>query len=86
MRSKVEACLEVIRPILNADEGDVELVDVDEENGIVSVRLVGACGTCPISTETLKGGIERIMRDRVDGVVEVRDVGAAEAAIDGAIW
>ena len=83
MRAKVEACIEVIRPALQADLGDIELVDVDESTGVVSVRLVGACGTCPISTQTLKGGIERIMRDRVDGVTEVIDVGAAELAIDG---
>ncbi|MEO6570778.1 MAG: NifU family protein [Ilumatobacteraceae bacterium] len=81
MRAQVEACLEVIRPALQADNGDVELVDVDEVNGIVTVRLVGACGTCPVSTQTLKGGIERIMRDRVDGVTEVVDVADAEAAV-----
>jgi hypothetical protein len=54
------------------------LHDVDEVSGIVSVELVGACGTCPASTQTLKAGIERIMRDRVDGVTEV--VNVAEAA------
>ena len=74
MRAQVEACIEVIRPALQADNGDIELVDVDEETGVVSVRLVGACGTCPVSTQTLKGGIERIMRDRVDGVTEVVNV------------
>ncbi len=85
MRQQVEACIEVIRPALQADNGDVELVDVDEETGVVTVRLVGACGTCPVSTQTLKGGIERIMRDRVDGVTEVVDVGVAEAAIDSGV-
>ena len=45
--------------------------DVNEETGVVTVTLVGACGTCPASTQTLKAGIERIMRDRVDGVTEV---------------
>lgn len=83
MRSQVEACIEIIRPALQADQGDVELIDVDEESGVVSVRLVGACGTCPVSTQTLKGGIERILRDRVDGVTEVIDVSQAELAIDG---
>ncbi|HWL41440.1 MAG TPA: NifU family protein [Ilumatobacter sp.] len=82
MRAAVEACIEVIRPALQADQGDIELVDVDEATGIVKVRLVGACGTCPVSTQTLKGGIERIMRDRVDGVTEVIDVSEAENAID----
>ena len=74
MRAQVEACIEVIRPALQADHGDIELIDVDEATGIVKVRLVGACGTCPVSTQTLKGGIERIMRDRVDGVTQVVDL------------
>jgi Fe-S cluster biogenesis protein NfuA len=78
MREQVEATIEVIRPALQADGGDIVLLDVDEVNGIVSVELVGACGTCPASTSTLKAGIERIMRDRVDGVTEV--VNVAEAA------
>jgi Fe-S cluster biogenesis protein NfuA len=71
MRTQVEECIEVIRPALQADGGDIELVDVDEGTGVVSVNLIGACGTCPVSTQTLKAGIERIMRDRVDGVTEV---------------
>lgn len=81
MRSKVEATIEVIRPALQADGGDIELVDVDEVTGVVTVRLVGACGTCPVSSETLKGGVERIMRDRIDGVTEVIDLSQAENAI-----
>ncbi|MDA2944111.1 MAG: NifU family protein [Actinomycetota bacterium] len=81
MLEQIKATIEVIRPALQADGGDIELVGVDVETGIVSVRLVGACGTCPVSTQTLKGGIERIMRDRVDGVTEVVDVGAAESVI-----
>lgn len=71
MRAQVEECIEVIRPALQADGGDIELRDVDELTGIIQVSLVGACGTCPASTQTLKAGIERIMRDRVDGVTEV---------------
>ncbi len=85
MRSQVEACIEVIRPALQADHGDIELIDVDETTGVVTVRLIGACGTCPVSTQTLKGGIERIMRDRVDGVTEVINVADAEAAIDSVV-
>ena len=81
MLEKVLATIEVIRPVLQADGGDVELVGVDEETGVVSVRLIGACGTCPVSTQTLKGGIERIMRDGVDGVTEVVDDAAAENVI-----
>lgn len=71
MRKQVEETIEVIRPALQADGGDMVLRDVDEQTGIVTVTLVGACGTCPASTQTLKAGIERIMRDRVDGVTEV---------------
>ena len=71
MRAQVERTIEVLRPALQADGGDMVLKDVDEGTGVVTVELVGACGTCPVSTGTLKAGIERIMRDRVDGVTEV---------------
>ena len=63
--------IEVIRPALQADGGDIVLKEVDEDAGKVTVELVGACGTCPISTQTMKAGIERILRDRVEGVTEV---------------
>jgi Fe-S cluster biogenesis protein NfuA len=71
MRALVEATIDVIRPALQADGGDIVLRDVDEATGIVYVTMLGACGTCPSSTVTLKAGVERIMRDRVDGVTEV---------------
>lgn len=71
MRTQVEETIEVIRPALQADGGDIVLKEVDESTGIVTVNLVGSCGTCPASDQTLKAGIERIMRDRVDGVTEV---------------
>ncbi len=74
MRAQVAATIDIIRPALQADGGDVVLKEVDEATGIVYVTLVGACGTCPSSTVTLKAGIERIMRDRVDGVTEVVNV------------
>jgi Fe-S cluster biogenesis protein NfuA len=74
MRVQVEETIEVIRPALQADGGDIVLRDVNETTGVVSVTLVGACGTCPTSTQTLKAGIERIMRDRIDGVTEVINV------------
>lgn len=74
MRAQVEETIEVIRPALQADGGDIVLRDVDEASGIISVSLVGACGTCPASTLTLKAGIERIMKDRIDGVTEVVNV------------
>lgn len=74
MRAQVEETIEVIRPALQADGGDIVLRDVNEDTGVVSVTLVGACSTCPASTQTLKAGIERIMRDRIDGVTEVINV------------
>ena len=80
MREQVEATIEVIRPALQADGGDIVLHDVDETTGIVSVELIGACAGCPSSTQTLKAGVERIMRDRVDGVTEVVDIAAGAAA------
>jgi Fe-S cluster biogenesis protein NfuA len=75
MRSEVEKVIEVIRPAIQADNGDIVLHDVDEDAGIVSVELVGACVSCPASTQTLKAGIERILKDRVEGVTEVVNVG-----------
>jgi len=69
MREKVEEVLTQIRPMLEADGGGVELVDVEE--GVVTVRLLGACGGCPMSTMTLQGGIERILKEQVPEVKEV---------------
>ncbi len=73
LKKKVETTLASIRPYLQADGGDVELVDVNEE-GIVSVRLTGACGGCPMSTMTLKMGIERTLREQVPEVQSVETV------------
>ena len=64
MREKVEAALAKVRPMLQADGGDVELVDVTE-NGIVKVRLTGRCQGCPMSKMTLKNGVERIVLKEV---------------------
>ena len=69
MNEKVKAALDLIRPSLQADGGDVELVDV--KDGVVKVRLTGACGGCPMSTMTLKKGIERILKEKVPEVKEV---------------
>jgi Fe-S cluster biogenesis protein NfuA len=74
MRQQVEETIEVIRPALQADGGDIVLHNVDEETGVVSVELVGACTTCPASDQTMKAGIERIMKDRIDGVTAVVQV------------
>ena len=73
---QVEKVIKAIRPAIQADEGDIELVSVDEATGVVTVELMGACVTCPASTQTLKAGIERIMKDRVEGVTEVLEVNA----------
>lgn len=69
MKEKVEAALNKIRPALMADGGNVELVDV--QDGVVKVRLTGACGGCPMSQMTLKMGIERILRKEVPEIKEV---------------
>jgi Fe-S cluster biogenesis protein NfuA len=80
--AKVNQVIEVIRPAIQADGGDIYLRDVDAENGVVAVELVGACVSCPASTVTLKAGIERILKDRVPGVTGVVDVGTpTETAI-----
>ncbi|HYD09550.1 MAG TPA: NifU family protein [Acidimicrobiales bacterium] len=71
LKEKVLATIDVIRPALQADGGDIVLKAVDEDSGRIEVELVGACGTCPASTTTMKAGIERILRDRVEGVTEV---------------
>lgn len=69
--AEVLETIDVIRPALQADGGDIVVKDVDEATGKVTVELVGACGSCPASTMTMKAGIERILRDRVEGVTEV---------------
>ncbi|HEY5974364.1 MAG TPA: NifU family protein [Geobacteraceae bacterium] len=73
MLEAVQKALDLIRPALQADGGDVELVEVTED-GIVKVKLVGACGHCPMSTMTLKMGIERTLKEKVPGVKEVVSV------------
>jgi Fe-S cluster biogenesis protein NfuA len=70
-RNRIEAVLDTLRPGLRADGGDVELIDFDEDDGIVQLRLMGACVSCPISTLTLKQGIERRL---MSAVPEVRGV------------
>jgi Fe-S cluster biogenesis protein NfuA len=79
MKDELLKTIEVIRPALQADGGDMILRSVDEETGRIEVELVGACGTCPASTVTMKAGIERILKDRVEGVTEVVAVEPASA-------
>jgi Fe-S cluster biogenesis protein NfuA len=69
VRDKVQTVLDNIRPSLRADGGDIELVDV--KDGIVSVKLKGACAGCPMSTMTLKNGIERMLKQELSDVKEV---------------
>ena len=73
MRDKVQAVLDQIRPSLQADGGDVELVDASDD-GVVKVKLTGACSGCPMSTMTLKMGIERILKEQLPEVKEVVSV------------
>jgi Fe-S cluster biogenesis protein NfuA len=73
MIEEVKKALEMIRPALQADGGDVELVEVSDD-GVVKVKLVGACGHCPMSTMTLKMGIEKTLMAKVPGVKEVVSV------------
>jgi Fe-S cluster biogenesis protein NfuA len=69
MRDKVEAALNKIRPSLVADGGNVELIDVND--GVVKIKLTGACAGCPMATMTLKQGIERILKQEIPEVKEV---------------
>jgi Fe-S cluster biogenesis protein NfuA len=72
MKEKVQKAIDKIRPSLQADGGDVELVDV--EDGIVKVRLRGACAGCPMSQMTLKNGIERLLKQEIPEVKSVESV------------
>ncbi|HUR76375.1 MAG TPA: NifU family protein [Acidimicrobiales bacterium] len=75
METAVLEALDAIRPALQADGGDIRVLSLDETSGILDVELLGACGTCPMSTMTLKQGVERILKDRVEGLTEVRAKG-----------
>ena len=69
MKEKVENALAAIRPALQADGGDVELIEVTD--GTVKIKLQGACGGCPMASMTLKHGIERVLKEKVPEVKEV---------------
>ncbi len=69
---QVEEVLNKLRPYIHRDGGDVELVDIEE--GIVKLRLLGACGSCPSSTITLKAGIERALTEEIPEIIEVQQV------------
>ena len=72
MKEKIETALDKIRPMLQADGGDVELVDV--EDGVVKVRLKGACAGCPMSQMTIKNGVERLLKEQIPEVTAVESV------------
>jgi Fe-S cluster biogenesis protein NfuA len=73
LREKVESALQKVRPSLQADGGDVQLVDV-EQDGMVKVKLMGACGGCPMAQMTLKMGIERILKQNIPEITGVESV------------
>ena len=79
MEEGVLEAIDAIRPALQSDGGDIIFRGIDGD-GVVSVELVGACGSCPVSTMTLKAGVERIIMDRVPGITEVRDIAADDLA------
>jgi Fe-S cluster biogenesis protein NfuA len=82
LEERVAEVVKIIRPAIQADQGDIFLRNVDAATGVVSVELVGACITCPASTQTLKDGLERILKQRIDGVTSVEHVGEALVGAD----
>jgi Fe-S cluster biogenesis protein NfuA len=73
MKEKIQTALESIRPFLQADNGDIEFIEVSED-GIVKVKLIGACGICPLSVITLRAGIERALLREIPGIRRVESV------------
>ena len=73
LKEKIEAALEKIRPSLQADGGDVELIDITDK-GVVKVKLQGACAGCPMSTMTLNMGIEKVLKQNVPEIEKVESV------------
>ncbi len=74
MKDQIKRVLDEIRPSLQADGGDVELVDVNEKTGVVKVKLTGTCHHCPMAAMTLEQGIARVLKSKVKGVKEVQAV------------
>ncbi len=79
MQAELLEAIEAIRPALQSDGGDMRVLEYDEDAGRVDIELVGACSGCPMSTMTLKAGIERILKDRVEGLTEVNAIGLEPA-------
>jgi Fe-S cluster biogenesis protein NfuA len=76
----LQGLMDLMRPAVQADGGDLVLVRVDPEAGLVEVQLQGACSSCAISSTTLQGGVERILKDRLDWVTEV--IGGVDDSLD----
>jgi Fe-S cluster biogenesis protein NfuA len=77
---ELRSLIELMRPAVQSDGGDLMLVSANVETGVVEVQLQGACSSCAISSSTLQGGVERIMRDRLDWVTEV--IGGLDESMD----
>lgn len=89
MEAALLEAVEAIRPALQSDGGDMRVIAYDEEAGRVDIELLGACGGCPMSSMTLKAGIQRILLDRVPGLTEVRAKGIdfdVDPAMAGDDW
>jgi len=71
-KQDLDELMELMRPAVQADGGDLVVIDVDYDNGVVEVQLQGACGSCAISSVTLQAGVERLLKERLDWVTEVR--------------
>ena len=82
MEAQLLEAIDAIRPALQSDGGDMRVLELDEDSGVVDIELLGACGGCPMSTMSLKAGIERILRDRVPGLNEVRAKGIDFDVVD----
>ena len=76
----LQALIELMRPAVQADGGDLVLVGADVEAGVVEVQLQGSCSSCAVSSSTLQGGVERILMDRLDWVTEV--IGGVDDSVD----
>ena len=76
----LNALMDLMRPSVQADGGDLVLVRVDVESGVVEVQLQGACSSCAISSSTLEGGVTRILTDRLDWVTQV--IGGVDESMD----
>jgi Fe-S cluster biogenesis protein NfuA len=79
-KAALDGLLELMRPAVQADGGDIAVVDVDYDAGVVEVQLQGACGSCAISAVTLQGGVERLLKERLAWVTEVR--GDVDESVD----